>query len=179
MREFGLDRPHVVGLSFGSTLALELYRLDPELPRTLVLASAYAGWAGSLPPQEVSDRLEAALRSLELPHEELVCEWADSLAPSTPEVLAVIIRDVHPADARTMARAMAEADLRDVLGRIAVPTLLLYDDADGRAARPVAETLHAAIHGSSLVFLSGVGHQANLAAPDGFNAELRRFLAAH
>ena len=91
----------------------------------------------------------------------------------------MIIRDVRPPGARTMARAMAEADLRDVLGRIALPTLLLYGGADVRAARPVAETLHAAIPGSSLVFLSGVGHQANLAAPDGFNAALRQFLAAH
>jgi pimeloyl-ACP methyl ester carboxylesterase len=47
----GLERPHVAGLSFGGGLALELYRRHPSLPRTLVLASAYAGWAGSLPAE--------------------------------------------------------------------------------------------------------------------------------
>jgi pimeloyl-ACP methyl ester carboxylesterase len=173
----GLDRPHVVGLSFGSTLALELYRIDPGLPGTLVLASAYAGWAGSLPPSEVSGRLEQALRSLELPREELVHEWTDSLAPATAAELAEIVRDVRPTGARTMAQAMAEADLRGVLGRITVPALLLYGGEDVRAPRPVAEALHAAIPGSSFVFLPGIGHQANLAAPEAFNAELRRFLS--
>src|SRR3989442_10838627 len=31
-----LDSPHVVGLSFGATLALELFRQRPMLPRSLV-----------------------------------------------------------------------------------------------------------------------------------------------
>jgi pimeloyl-ACP methyl ester carboxylesterase len=52
IRKLGLGRPHVVGLSFGATLALELYRLDPELPRALVLASAYAGWSGRCRPKK-------------------------------------------------------------------------------------------------------------------------------
>lgn len=36
----GLERPHVVGLSFGGALALELYRRHPAIPMTLVLAGA-------------------------------------------------------------------------------------------------------------------------------------------
>ena len=36
----GLERPHVVGLSLGGALALELYRRHPGVPATLVLASA-------------------------------------------------------------------------------------------------------------------------------------------
>jgi pimeloyl-ACP methyl ester carboxylesterase len=48
-------RPHVGGLSRGGGLALELYRRHPQVPRSLVLASAYAGWAGSLPPEVARD----------------------------------------------------------------------------------------------------------------------------
>ena len=45
----GLEQPHVAGLSFGGALALELCLVDiPPCRRTLVLASAYAGWGGSL-----------------------------------------------------------------------------------------------------------------------------------
>jgi pimeloyl-ACP methyl ester carboxylesterase len=47
----GLEQTHVLGLSFGTGLALKLYRADPELVRSLILASAYAGWAGWLPPE--------------------------------------------------------------------------------------------------------------------------------
>lgn len=57
----GLERPHVLGLSFGSGLALELYDRHPEIPCTLILASAYAGWAGSLPSEEVDERLHGVL----------------------------------------------------------------------------------------------------------------------
>src|SRR6266545_8232037 len=53
-----LGRPHVGGLSWGGGLALELYRRHPQVPRSLVLASAYAGWAGSLPPEVVAERVE-------------------------------------------------------------------------------------------------------------------------
>src|SRR5829696_742238 len=63
----GFERPHVLGLSFGGGLALELYRRHPGLPRSLLLASAYAGWAGSLPPEVVRERVERAEREAGLP----------------------------------------------------------------------------------------------------------------
>src|SRR5689334_5028332 len=44
---------HVAGLSWGGTVALELYRRRPELVATLILMDTYAGWKGSLPPAEV------------------------------------------------------------------------------------------------------------------------------
>jgi pimeloyl-ACP methyl ester carboxylesterase len=61
--------PHVVGPAFGGTLALELYQRRPTLLRSLVLASSYAGWAGSLPPDDVAERLERVLRESKLPPE--------------------------------------------------------------------------------------------------------------
>ena len=51
-----LATPHVLGLSFGGALALQLFDRHPTVPRTLVLSGAYAGWAGSLPPDEVARR---------------------------------------------------------------------------------------------------------------------------
>ncbi len=177
----GVRRPHVVGLSFGTTVALELYRLRPELPQSLVLVSAFAGWAGSLPPEVVRERLEALRRQSEEDPEEVVAQWLPMLFSSTasPEALehsAAIIRDFHPVGLRAIAAAMAEADLRDVLSAIAVPTLLLYGDADVRSPPPVAESLHAAIPGSRLVWVPGVGHHVNLEAPDRFDDEIRSFL---
>jgi pimeloyl-ACP methyl ester carboxylesterase len=40
IEENGLVRSHVLGLSFGSGLALELYRRHTAIPRSLILASA-------------------------------------------------------------------------------------------------------------------------------------------
>ena len=176
-----LESVHVVGLSFGAALALELYRRHPQLAAGLVLASAYAGWAGSLPRQVVEERLRDVLRQAELPPESVVAEWLPSLfaASPPPEVVnevAAIMRDFHPAGMRVMAYALAEADLREVLPCIQVPTLLLWGDRDQRSPLSVAADLHAAIPQSTLVVLSGVGHQSNVEAADRFNAEVRSFL---
>lgn len=177
----GLDQPHVVGLSWGSTLALELYRQHPKLPVTLVLASAYAGWAGSLPADVVAERLEGTLRQLELPRRQLVRGWIPSLftdqapAEMVDEVVAMM-SEFHPIGARAMLYSMAEADLRDVLPQIEVPTLLVYGEADVRSPLPVAEELHAQIRGSKLVVVPEAGHQCNIEAADRFNAEVRGFL---
>jgi pimeloyl-ACP methyl ester carboxylesterase len=145
-----LERPHVVGLSFGAGLALELYRRHPEVPASLVLASAYAGWAGSLAPEVVEARLQDVLRQAELPPDEVVAESLPSLFAGSPPVavvegVAAIMRDFHPPGLRAMAHAFAEADLRDVLPRIEVPTLLLYGDADQRSPLTVAGRFNAEV----------------------------------
>ena len=177
----GLGRPHLAGLSFGGGLALELYKRHPSVPRTLVLVSAYAGWAGSLPPEVVDHRLRQALRLADLPADDLVAELVPTLfGESAPRELvaefAASMLERRPAGLRATSRAFAEADLRDVLPRVRVPTLLVYGDADVRAPLDVARDLHARIPGSRLVVMEGAGHLANIEAPERFNAEVRAFL---
>jgi pimeloyl-ACP methyl ester carboxylesterase len=94
------------------------------------------------------------------------------------EEVAGIMSQFHPAGAKAMAHALAEADLRDVLPHITVPTLLLYGDADRRAPLPVAEALHAQIPASRLVVMAGVGHESNIEAAEHFTTEVRSFLRA-
>ena len=179
----GLERPHVCGLSFGSTVALELYRQQPDLPASLVLASAYAGWAGSLSPAEVQKRLDLSVRQTYLPPEQWLGRWIPGLlTESAPaevvEQVSSMVAAFHPVGARAMTRAVADADLRAVLPRIAVPTLLVYGDRDVRSPLHVAEELHTQIPGSELAVIPGVGHACNVEAADRFNAEVRRFLLA-
>ena len=57
----GVERPHVVGHSFGSMLALAFFEHHRSTPASLVLLGDYAGWLGSLPAGEVSSRLRAFL----------------------------------------------------------------------------------------------------------------------
>lgn len=75
-----------------------------------------------------------------------------------------------------MARAMFAADLRGVLPRIDVPTLLIYAEADIRLPRAVAEEIHDRIPTSTLLVLLQVGHQLNMEAAERFNDVLRDFL---
>jgi len=177
----GLERPHVLGLSLGSMFALELYRRHPTVPRSLVLASAYAGWAGSLSPEIVEQRKQRILREIDTPPDQWIPDWipqlltANAPAGAIDEVIAVM-SEFHPAGARTMLRMLADVDLRDMLPLIGVPTMLLYGSADTRSPLTVAEGLHAQIPGSQLVILPGIGHMSNIDAPDLFNADVHRFL---
>jgi pimeloyl-ACP methyl ester carboxylesterase len=176
-----LPRPHIAGLSFGSMVALELFRRSRPLPRTLVLASAYAGWAGSFSPEVVRERLERSLRLSMLPPPDFVSAMLPSMfsagAPADRVAgFAANVATFDPVGFRAMAMASAEADLRDVLATVDVPTLLLYGDQDVRAPREVAESLRAGIPGSRLVMLPGVGHASPVEAPDRFTAEMRMFL---
>lgn len=176
-----LERPHILGLSFGSTLALELYRQRPDLPRTLILAGAYAGWAGSLPPHVVSQRRELVTRSLDLPPDEWARQWSPSMFSSSASAALIreieaMLADFDPVGQRTLFAAASGLDLRDMLPSITVPTLLLYGENDARSPLAVANQLHAAIPNSQLIVIPGVGHVCNLEAPDQFNSEVRRFL---
>jgi pimeloyl-ACP methyl ester carboxylesterase len=182
IHRLGLDAPHVAGLSFGGALALELTHRHPAIPRTLILASAYAGWAGSLPADVTAQRLAQALVLADLSPEEFVATLLPTMfSEATPQeavdAFQASMLGFHPTGFRAMARASAE-NLRDALTGVEVPTLLVYGDKDVRAPLSVAEDLHAAIPGSTLVVLPGVGHACNVEAPEAFNAAVRGFLHA-
>jgi pimeloyl-ACP methyl ester carboxylesterase len=181
LAELGIERAHVGGLSFGSMYALVLQRHYPGIPTSLVLASAYAGWAGSLPPDEVERRTKNVLAVLEGPIGPWVDEFlgtlfGDDVPREVVEETRTIMSDVHPEGAREVVLAFATADLRDVLPTISVPTLLLHGERDRRSPLSVATEMQAQIPGSRLVLLSGVGHASNVEAPEAFNAEVRTFL---
>ena len=129
----------------------------------------------------MEERLERGLRDAERPPEDVARDFLPGLlTESAPEAMVeevLIMADFHPAGLRSMAHAFAEADLRDMLPSIAVPTLLLYGDADVRSPLFVAAALHEQIPGSKLVVMDGVPHLSNVEAAERFNAEVRAFLA--
>ena len=176
----GLQAPHIVGLSFGGVVALELYRRYPAIPSSLVLASAYAGWAGSLPTEVAERRLRQALTLSNRSPDEFVGALLPTMFSTrtpreTVDEFGASMLAFHPPGFRAMARASAES-VRDVLAHIKAPTLLVYGDADVRAPLTVAEDLHAAISGSRLVVLPDTGHVCNVEAPEEFNSAVREFL---
>ena len=180
----GIEHPHVLGISWGSSLALELYRRRPQLPASLVLVSAYAGWAGSLSPEETAARLEGVLAAAGQPFDEALTAVPGVLGPDASPGLLDELRVMwadnsgsrRPGGYRAMAHAMAEADLRCVLPLIEVPTLLLYGGLDQRSPRNVADELNERIPSSRLVVVEGAGHSVNVEAPGEFNAHVRTFL---
>jgi pimeloyl-ACP methyl ester carboxylesterase len=178
-----LGPAHLLGHSWGSTLALELCRRRTAMVRSLVLVGAYAGWAGSLPPAEVEQRLDFALNAADRGDDHfrpasMPGLFSDVMPQDRADELTMIMSDIRPAGTRTMALALAEADLRASLPAIDVPTLLVYGDADTRSPLTVADALHRAIPNSTLEVLRGLGHECYLESPSAFEAVVRPFLHA-
>jgi pimeloyl-ACP methyl ester carboxylesterase len=184
LAQLGLGPWHVVGHSWGSSLALELCRRRPDVVATLVLVSAYAGWAGSLAPEEVQRRLEFAL---DVADDASNRRWhpasmpglfSDVMPHDRAAELAEIMADIRPVGTRAMARALAEADLRDALASIDVPTLIVHGDADERSSLDVARSLHGGLSNAALTILSGLGHECFLENATAFDTAVRTFLTA-
>ncbi len=89
--------------------------------------------------------------------------------------LASVLSDFRPAAFRLAARAAAAADTRDLLGRIEVPTLLLWGEHDARSPVAVGERMRDAIPGARLSVIADAGHMSNLEQPDRFNEEVLEF----
>ena len=123
------------------------------------------------------------LRNSDMPPGRWVPALIDTLVtrdagPQIVEELESVISEFHPGATRAAMRAFAEADLRDVLSRIDVPTLLLFGEEDVRAPRAVWEPLHSGIRGSKLVVIPSAGHLIDVEAPLRVNDEIRSFLRA-
>ena len=63
--------------------------------------------------------------------------FTDAAPPELIEETVAMMSETRPAGMKAMMSAFAEADLRDVLPLIEVPTLLLYGDADQRSTIPI------------------------------------------
>src|SRR5215203_5626778 len=94
-------------------------------------------------------------------------------------LLSAMDADVRPESLRTAVLVMAEADQRDLLPRIAVPTLLIWGDQDARSPLRIARKFEQAIPDARLVVTPDCGHVSNLEQAERFNEAVREFCRAH
>ncbi|MFG3188079.1 alpha/beta fold hydrolase [Streptomyces omiyaensis] len=178
-----LGPAHVAGLSWGGTLALEFYRHHADLVRTLILADTYAGWKGSLPAEEVRARVEGARRMLAVPPDAFDPTLPGLFAGERPAtylpLLGAMGAAVRPDTLRRQLSLMAEADQRDLLPAVSVPTLLVWGEQDARSPLTVARQFQESVPGAELVVIPGAGHVSNLERPEEFNRAVRDFCRAH
>jgi pimeloyl-ACP methyl ester carboxylesterase len=177
----GVERPHLVGHSFGTMVELSVFRRHPTVPASLVLIGGYAGWAGSLPREEVARRLEMFVGMAELGDAFDPKSYPGMFSELIPAdrdaaLVAMMRENIRPATIRAAGYIGAETDFRPVLPTVNVPTLVLHGEADARSPLANAEALHAAISTSQLVVLPKLGHACVVEDPEACAAEIRRFV---
>jgi len=172
----GFARAALGGHAMGGVLALEFYGRYPAQVQALILADTNAGHA-ELVAEDRAARAPAATAE------------AAVLRPATPALLSLdappevlqeaehILAEIHPDGYRYAAHALAEADEREVLPRVKVPTLVLWGELDEVTSRQDAQYLADRISGARFESIPHAGHLSNLEQPEAFNAAVRRFLA--
>jgi pimeloyl-ACP methyl ester carboxylesterase len=175
----GVDRFVLGGLSMGGQIVLECYRLFPQRIRGLLLADTFAQAetpAGRIHRNEMADRLlregmegyaEEVLPKMVAPHN----------IASAGEHAFRMMRHAPPEGAAAALRGRAERpDYTDLLGTIAVPTLVIVGSDDQFTPISDAEYLHDRIPGSTLAVIDGAGHMPNLERPEEFDKALANLL---
>jgi pimeloyl-ACP methyl ester carboxylesterase len=177
--QLGLAPMHLAGLSWGSTVLLELYRQNPHLVRTMSLAGGYAGWKGSLGEEEAQARLAGAQKKFSDPDNQFDPTLPGLFAGDPPAQFIPLLKEmaveVRPLSMQTVLEIMGKTDLNHVLPTITVPTLLLWGELDVRSPLRIAKEFGLKIPNARLVVIPDCGHVVNLQAPEAFNEAVRNF----
>ena len=165
----GLERPAVLGVSFGGVLALELAVRKPGRLRALCVQGT-----GAVLDHGLLQRVASmVLARFPLPTDSpFVNQFFNLLfgGRRTPEPLArFVTRQCWQTDQSVMAHRFAMLDgfdIRSRLGRVRVPTLAVAGDRDLLVSPRNLAALAEGIKGSRLETLSGCGHLAFVTRPD-------------
>jgi 3-oxoadipate enol-lactonase len=178
--ELGLERVAWCGCSLGGMTGLWLAINAPERIDRLALCCTTA----HLPPRETWIERAATARDqgMEPLVDAALARWfTPSLFERRPEAISaarLMLLAVDPEGYAGCCEAIADHDLRDSLGRIEAPTLIIAGADDPATPPDHARLMEAGIDGARLVVLDDARHLANIERPDEVNRELLEHLTA-
>jgi pimeloyl-ACP methyl ester carboxylesterase len=171
----GIAAAHVVGLSMGAAVALELAIRMPQRVKSLVLVGGGAGGpATARPPLYAAASTVGSVLADSVRHRHpwpAAALFSDSYRKKHPDRVA----EYMPAFARHrappwmtgwQALAIACFSRRGSLGRVRAPTLVLHGELDAMAPVANARLLADEIPGAELRIVRGAGHAVPLEHPE-------------
>lgn len=168
IEHFGYFRAHLVGLSMGGVVALEVYRQRPELVQSLVLANS---WIYHPQGEARIGFIESQLERMSL-RESSKMLIPGLFAPTTPQ--SVIDRAIEIEGSKQKEvflaswRSMFRTDYRAMLPQISVPMLLVGGSLDSVTPTSLLEEAFRAVPTSRLVEIEGAGHFSSADHPEEF-----------
>jgi pimeloyl-ACP methyl ester carboxylesterase len=172
-----IERATIVGHSYGSFVAREVAIAHPQRVTALVLiGTGFSTWT------PVTEGLQAALRELPDPiPEPFAREFQASTAyrPLPPEFFDRIVVESLKIPARlwpVMIDGMVRYDATAALGKIQMPTLLLWGDRDALFSRAEQDQFLSAVPAARLTVYEETGHCPNWERPEDVAADIASFM---
>ena len=183
----GLDRFAMLAMAQGGPVSVEYAVRNPGRLSRLIFYGTYAGALAAATPEEVEmdDAFQALIKvGWERPTPEFRRVFTSLMIPDATEEqmswLDELQRMATDADTAVIARAQRrEADVRDRLPELDLPTLVIHSRGDRMNGFEQARLLAAHIKGAKLVALESKNHivLADEPAWPVFMAEVKAFLA--
>jgi 3-oxoadipate enol-lactonase/4-carboxymuconolactone decarboxylase len=166
----GAETAHVCGISIGGLTAMWLGINRPQRLRSLVIANTAArvGTAERWTERIAKVRNEGMKAIADLAIGNWFTPAFRDREPGTIERFHRMVASIDPDGYVGCCAALRDADLREAIGGIGVPSLVVGGDQDPSTPLADAEFIAAAIHGSTLLTLSAA-HLSNVECADSFS----------
>jgi 3-oxoadipate enol-lactonase len=176
----GVQQTHLVGLSNGGAVAMTVAATYPERVARLVVADSYAhsdllihakltSWLQALEHGGLSLRFDVATPWV----------WGQTFLAANRHLLAPLREKAASTDAEAVRGLLSGAldyDIRDQLGAIRAPTMVLVGEEDLLTPPWYAREICTAIDGAQLCVIPQAGHALPIERPALFNALTLDFL---
>ncbi len=180
LQQLDIAPAHVIGISLGGTVALQLAIDHPELVRKLVLVNTFA----RLQPKGISGYLYFGLRmfmvhTLGMPAQARAVARHMFPKPEQESSRADLIRQVsqaNPKAYRATMRALARFNVEDRLGTLSPPTLVITGGEDSTVDPGSQKVLVERIPNAKQEIIPGAGHAVIVDAPEIFNRLVLDFI---
>ena len=187
IKNLHLGRRHIVGISMGGMITLDLAIRHPELVDKLVLVATTAGGPTSViaKPEVAALLIRGADEDIETRVRRTFTVIAgEGYMASHPEDLDRIVQNslAKPMSLESYQRQLGACmahyrqGAADRLAHITAPTLVVHGDYDPLIPYPNGKFLAEHIQGARLSTFPGVGHLSTIEAPGWFNREVIEFL---
>ncbi|HVS34929.1 MAG TPA: alpha/beta hydrolase [Gemmataceae bacterium] len=175
----GLERPTLMGVSFGGVLALELAARRPHGLQSLIVQGVGARFEKGLLQQVAGMVLSRYPLPADNPFVNQFFNLLFGGRQKQGPLFQFVTCQCWQTDQSVMMHRLRMVEsfaLDDRLARIAAPTLILAGDRDLLVSKRSLAELKRGIRRSRLVELPGCGHLAFAAQPERVADEVRRFL---
>lgn len=186
LRTLGISKAHIIGISMGGFISLELTLRHPELVDKLVLVSTSGGGLTNVPAsprlwpsffRREREKLEPGARAYKV-YSQIMGPGYSAANPQVMEEIAQIARH-RPMSQETYSRqlrACLSHNAANRLGLIRVPTLVIHGDKDPLVPPANGRRLARKIPGAKLLIYPNVGHIPIMERAEQFNRDVLAFL---